>query len=169
MDKDLCLALYREAFPEPDLTFEEALFKYCFKYCHYIKENDKVISMLFALPCKFVSANEKCDCVYIYAAATLREYRGKGYMARLMEKVKNENDFLFLRPANSSLIAFYEKIGFKTVNAQKSKELPCITPDEQFAELLKYFPEDENEEEYTAMYICENKSLSKLNFIYTME
>lgn len=169
MDKDLCLALYREAFPEPDEPFEEALFEKCFKYCYYIKEKGKVISMLFALPCEFETEKEKIACFYIYAAATLKEYRGLGYMARLMEEVKNDKEFLFLRPAEDNLIAFYKKIGFKTVDAKKINQIPHITPKDDFLRLIEIFPEDANGEKYTAMYFSKTKNLLDINFIYTME
>ncbi len=165
----LCRNLYREAFGEDDAEFENALFDTCFKYCKFIKEDDKIISMLFLLPTVLETENGHIESYYIYAAATLKEYRGKGYMARLIDSVKNENP-LFLRPANDGLIKFYEKFGFQTVEAQKTASLPHLKPTEDFFTLVKKFPEEESMEKYTAMYFAtDSLKLSSLNFIDTME
>ena len=168
-DKTLCLTLYREAFGEEDLEFENALFDICFKYCKFIKEENKIISMLFLLPTVLETETQKIESYYIYAAATLKEYRGKGYMAKLLESIKAKNP-IFLRPANDGLIKFYEKFGFQTVKAQKNIDLPRLNPAKDFLKLTEKFSETENGEIYTAMYFSvENLNLKNLNFIYTME
>ena len=168
MDKILCIKLYKEAFPEPDIPFETALFEDCFKHCRYIKENGKIISMLFALPCEIITESGIQKCIYIYAAATDKEFRNCGYMANLIEQLKQTNIPLLLRPANDRLIAFYEKLGFKTVTAQKSNALPYVCPTEGFKLLIQKFPDEETNEKFTAMYYGEICS-DKINFIYTME
>ena len=163
-----CRALYREAFGEDDIEFETALFENCFKYCKWIEENGRIVSMLFLLPTVFKAEQQSIKGAYIYAAATLKEYRGNGYMSRLIEEIKG--DFpLFLRPANDNLINFYENLGFKTLPAEKSNNLPSICPAEDFLTLAKLFADDENGEKYTAMYYAKDLTLRSLNFINTME
>lgn len=165
----LCRSLYREAFGEDDTEFENSLFDNCFKYCKFIKKNGKVVSMLFLLPAILETESGSQKSNYIYAAATLKEYRGKGYMAKLIDSVKSDSP-LFLRPANEGLIAFYKKFGFKTVEARKTKALPCLKPAENFLTLAEKLPENESGAKYTAMYFASGGfKLNKLNFIYTME
>ena len=168
--KSICLELYKEAFPERDIPFEEELFENCFKYCRYIIKNGEIVSMLFALPCEIEIKKEKYKCIYIYAAATLKRCRGKGYMGELIEGLKETRMPLLLRPSNEGLSNFYKKFGFKTVKAKKSKALPYVAPSEDFEKLIQKFPETETNQEYTAMYYSKNNiNLDKINFIYTME
>lgn len=67
--------------------------------------------------------------VYLYAAATLPQYRGMGIMGRLIDyadqEAKREGaSFCALMPANPSLFDYYRKFGyfdfFKSVNVTKS-------------------------------------------------
>ena len=168
-ERTLCLRLYKQAFPEPDLPFEEAIFEHCFKYCRYIEENGKIVSMLFALPCELKTKTETKSVIYIYAAATLQEYRGRGYMARLIEQLNGEGKALFLRPATEGLISFYKKFGFKAVNGFKKEEAPYIKPCQGFETLIRKFPEEASGEQYTAMYYGTEFEFDTINFIYTME
>lgn len=163
-----CRVLYREAFGEDDIEFETALFNNCFKYCRFSEENEKIVSMLFLLPT--VLKTEKCSlkCGYIYAAATLKECRGKGYMSRLINEVQGDMP-LFLKPANDTLIGFYKGLGFKTVSAKKSTGLPMLCPAEDFSTLAELFPDAEDGKNYTAMYLGKDLNLKSLNFIQTME
>ncbi len=163
-----CQALYREAFCDNDAEFEKALFKNCFKYCKFIKENDKIVSMLFLLPTVFETESYSKKSAYIYAAATLKEYRGKGYMTKLIKEQQGDMP-LFLRPANDNLIKFYEDLGFKTVSAKKINGLPMLFPVEEFLTLTKLFPDSESKENYTAMYFGADIKPQSLNFINTME
>lgn len=169
MDKLNCLELYREAFPDNDIPFETALFEDCFSYCKYIKENGKIISMLFALPCELKEDNTKTECIYIYAAATLKEYRSKGYMHKLLEEVKKTDPTVFLRPANEGLIEYYKKFGFKCIAAQKCTALPYLKPKDGFKRVAEKFPEAETNENFTLMYFNLKKADLKINFLYSME
>lgn len=80
------------------------------KKCLGVFEDDKLVSMLFLVDCKYGSLNGK----YVYAVATLNEYRCRGFAGTLVEKAKQyANDFLWLIPANVALIDFYKKLGFE--------------------------------------------------------
>ncbi len=71
--------------------------------------NGKLVSMLFIVNCTYGRLKGK----YIYAVSTLKEYRGNGIAGRLVEKAKEyADDFLWLIPAEESLIAYYKKFGF---------------------------------------------------------
>lgn len=168
--KNNCLELYTEAFGTEDSEFRTALFDKCFKYCKFLKQNGEIVSMLFLLPCELKSATDTLNINYIYAAATLKSQRGKGYMSKLIENVKANGELLFLRPANDGLIEFYKKLGFQVVQAQKSDTLPAIFPKDSFADLTELFPEEPAFQNYTAMYYSpKDKKFDNLNFIYTME
>jgi len=80
------------------------------KQCLGVYDKERLVSMLFLVDCTFGSLNGK----YVYAVATLCEYRNKGLAASLMETAeKLKNDFLWLIPANESLISYYSKLGFE--------------------------------------------------------
>jgi GNAT superfamily N-acetyltransferase len=82
--------------------------------CLTHRENGKIVSMLFLIPCYW----DGCAGYYVYACATLPQFREKGYMTVLLnaafEKAQNEKGFgLVLLPAHSSLFDFYRKCGFQ--------------------------------------------------------
>ncbi len=108
-----CEKLYLESF-EDDIEFTNVLFENCFETnCYYLTEDERVVSMLFALDV-FIGSNKG---KYIYAVATNPEYRGKGYMRKLFCDVEDilggEYSFLCLRPMNEGLFDFYARLGFK--------------------------------------------------------
>ena len=173
MDKLLeCKKIYEQAFSSDDSEFEGLLFEKCFKYVKTVEQDGEVFAMLFALPCILKLESQSFNAVYIYAAATREDKRGKGYMRTLIDGVISEqNAVVFLRPANDGLIAFYEKLGFWTVPAIKAENaFSEILPAKEFAELAQTLDIEADNSTYTAMY---HKSatckLDGLNFIYTME
>lgn len=86
--------------------------------------NNEVVSMLQMLPITLTNQKEEYSCYYIYAAATLPQFEGKGIMSELLNfsfEINANKDFAILIAQNSSLFNFYEKFGFKknfTVNKQ---------------------------------------------------
>lgn len=170
--KTQCRFIYKEAFKDYDDYFENLLFKHCYKYSRILTKSEKVVSMLFALPCEIITKNEKLKSLYIYAAATLKSMRGKGYMTKLIENVKKENvDLIFLRPANNSLIKFYKKLGFIEIKTDnKSKSIPFAEIKGGFLELFKKDNLLDDKENFTLMYYSNsNKELEKLYFRNSME
>lgn len=74
-------------------------------------EEERLVSMLFLIDCIYSELKGK----YVYAVCTHKDFRCRGYSSMLINEAKNYmNDFLWLIPANLSLFAFYEKLGFKT-------------------------------------------------------
>lgn len=168
--KNKCIEIYRQAFGKDEL-FEQRLFGKCFKHCRYLEVNGTVVAMLFALPCLIISQNRSYESIYIFAAATEKEQRGKGYMSRLLEQVKTNPDTVyFLRPANKELIGFYKKLGFKefsAINSDKVSPLVAALEDMEFLAGDYISPDGKG---FTLMYSYkENLNLQNLGFIYSME
>ncbi len=163
--REQCFAIYRAAFGNFG-EFDERLFDLFFSYCRYIKSNNEVAAMLFALPCTLVLDGERYPCSYIYAAATAEKFRSQGYMTRLLKMLSGT---LLLKPASESLVNFYAERGFSVVPAvyRRMGERRVEVSDDYAA--LAYGGVD-NGGEFTAMI----KSDLPLNtdgicFAYTME
>ncbi len=84
------------------------------------------VSALYLLPGTVRKAHNQrsFDARYIYAAATLRQHRGKGYMTLLLEQAaalmqKKGLDFLLLSPASERLFGYYGRIGFQPAFSYK--------------------------------------------------
>ena len=98
-----------------ELFFKEAYFE---SECFAEIIDGEAVSALYLL-----KSIIKCDGKiyrgrYLYAAATLPDYRGKGLMAKLINEalayVKDENlDFIALVPADNGLYDYYGRFGFK--------------------------------------------------------
>ena len=95
----------------------------------------EIASVLFLLEGDMHIEGRDYPSYYLYAACTLKKYRGRGLMAELLESAKetadkNDKYFICLKPAEKSLFDFYEKHGYKTVftikaakyNAEKTSE-----------------------------------------------
>ena len=106
-------ALYLEAFEGESPAFADALFAMGFpQHLLAIGDHGKLVSMLFALPYPIVTEKGPCEAYYVYAVATAREYRGRGYAKRLLSEVASRGKPVFLRPMSPSLFRFYESAGF---------------------------------------------------------
>ncbi len=104
--------LYKEAFPL-DGEYADIFTDRFFDDCRYTIKDGKIVSMLYLLKAKLYTKTDVLDAFYLYAAATLREYRGQGLMSELVEKVKRENVCpIITKPAEPSLFEFYQSLGF---------------------------------------------------------
>lgn len=82
-------------------------------------EEDRVVSMMTLLPVLMYTEANIYKGDYLYAVATLPEYRGQGIMRRLEEEAlrisKNRGSkFMTLVPAEEPLFGMYEKLGYRT-------------------------------------------------------
>lgn len=163
-----CREIYEEAFGKEDKDFTDALFKNCFKYCKVLRKDGKAVSMLFLLPCELLKENEKQDAYYLFAAATKKTERGKGYMKELIEEIKKDGrTSVFLRPAEKGLIKFYENLGFKTLKAvNSSKGKVQLLPKDEF-KLLESFADSPDNTEFDFMSNVEN--INTISFIYSFD
>lgn len=122
-----CKRLYISAFHD-DEAFTDYLFKLFFENsCKYLLEGETVVSMLFAMDVTCGMLKGK----YVYAVATLGEYRGRGYMSRLFDKLsdelKSDYDFLCLKPMSDSLYDYYARLGFETAFYKKSLRMNAFS------------------------------------------
>lgn len=96
--------------------------------CLVAEEDGRVVSMLFLLPAEIIVAGERNPVWYVYACATLPEYRGRGLMQQLLstafEAAILQSVFaLVLVPASESLFGFYEKSGYSRLYKRPVKGL----------------------------------------------
>lgn len=163
--KERLKQIYNETFGDNDNKFEDDLFENCFKYCKYLEDGGKITSLLFALPCKI----EEKEALYIFAVVTDKEHRGKGLAIKLIEQIKKENKdkILILRPASESLVEYYSKLGFKTLNASNIEGEVALQPQDEYLKLATKYKETKGE--YVAMYYSrEPLKLNKIYFPFSM-
>lgn len=161
--------IYREAFKDPDTSFEDLLFKYCDQNIISETENSKPVSMLFALPCILKQGSINREAIYVYAAATSEEKRGKGYMGKLIEKVKQSKKLIFLRPAEDSLINYYSRFGFKTVESNPLCFDAELIPVKGYKELTEKTCIGKSQKSFTLMYYSEcHEDFNCIKFPFSM-
>ncbi len=105
--------LYLQAFEGEDPAFLDRLMAIGFPHhLMAIGDHGKLVSMLFALPYPIVTEHGVIEARYLYAVATDKAYRGKGYAKRLLAEAAVGGTPVFLRPMSPSLFSFYESAGF---------------------------------------------------------
>ncbi|MDO5014883.1 MAG: GNAT family N-acetyltransferase [Clostridia bacterium] len=116
-DKQDLISLWNTVF-EDSIEYIENFMNYNFNSENIIvaKYKEKIVSAYYFIPVNF----ENHSAYYLYAAATLPEYRKMGIMGELLKygmnlAQKRKIRFVLLSPANESLYNYYEKFGFKTV------------------------------------------------------
>ena len=78
-----------------------------------IHEDGKIVSMASFLPAELVFHGKLFSARYVYAVATLPEYRGRGYAAKILTHSQEKYRMpLFLQPESENLEEYYKKIGF---------------------------------------------------------
>ncbi len=108
-------ALWQAAFPE-DTAARRALFfeTVPFSHCLVLEEDGAPISMVYSLPASVGGRRLQ----YIYAAATLPAYRGRGLFGELLRYAQESARLdgcvgSFLRPAEPSLVDYYARFGYR--------------------------------------------------------
>ncbi len=78
-----------------------------------IHADGKPVSMASFLPAQVMINGEQVDAKYVYAVATLPEYRGKGYASEIVAYAFEKYQMpLLLQPADEALEQYYEGLGF---------------------------------------------------------
>lgn len=78
-----------------------------------IMEDDKIVSMASFLPA-MIKGDLEDEILYVYAVATLPEYRRRGYAAKILEHARKKwKKALVLQHAAESLENYYSKHGFE--------------------------------------------------------
>ena len=112
-----CRGIYENAFGKNG-EFDDILFEKFQNTIELLKDNNKVVSMLFRIPCTIVNNGVSLDAYYVYAVATKENEQHKGYASKLLEKAYGDGSkVFFLKPFNSDLVKFYEQNGYKVANA----------------------------------------------------
>lgn len=131
-DKKGIISLWQEAFGDSAEAVELFLkHKYIPENTVICEENGKVASMLFLLDGKLNIKSEKYNAYYLYAAATLKEFRGRGIMAEMLDfskKLAAERnfDFICLKPAEDSLYGYYKRFGYKEIFSTKTVKINSV-------------------------------------------
>ncbi|MCQ2500656.1 MAG: GNAT family N-acetyltransferase, partial [Lachnospiraceae bacterium] len=90
----------------------------------------KPVSMACFLPItiKGPDSETDSDARYVYAVATLPEYRNRGFIRKLLAFAEKEfHQPLVLSPAEPDLYAYYEKLGFRKLYTDET-EVTMIEP-----------------------------------------
>ena len=122
-EKRSCRPLYEEVFTEDSLSFVEHYFKKIIKNNKVLvsSKNNEIVSMLHLNPHFLQVKQDQLYIPYIYAVATKKTYRKKGYMGKLMERTlqdlyKEEIPFTYLIPVSPKV---YEPYGFSFISSRQ--------------------------------------------------
>lgn len=116
--------LWNEAFGDSKdyIDFFHGTHSSCF--CLMLTEGDELASALYLID------GELCgqQGYYLFAAATFKKFRGRGFMASLLKKAEcfakdNGKSFIALVPAESTLFDYYSRFGYKTAFYAKKQPL----------------------------------------------
>ena len=106
--------LWNDAFGDTD-EFLDGFFSRVFsdKRCRCVTVGGKVAAALYWLDCEYRGKR----IAYLYAIATMKEYRGRGLCSALMRDthdhlVKQGYTLAMLVPADKKLFSFYKKLGY---------------------------------------------------------
>ncbi len=109
------------------------------------RDGGRPVSVVYMLPLQIRAKHQLKSSHYIYAAATLPDYRGRGLMRELLERAvvvarQRGEAYSVLVPGEKTLFDYYAKIGYRTVfymkhlllsvsEMRKGSVLPRITAD----------------------------------------
>lgn len=103
---------YVDLFLQNRMT-EETMLLYCVDH--------KPVSMASFLPATYQQGEEKREAYYVYAVATLPEYRKHGYATKLLMFARAHYAApLLLSPASEELEEYYSKMGFEPLTEGKN-------------------------------------------------
>ena len=119
--------LYLLCFTEDTEEDAELLFKNVLSKAIMISENNEEgqpIAMLFLMDASIVENGTSSNYYYLYAACTLKKFRGRGMMSDMLDFSKNiayerNRHFIALKPAEESLYNYYSRFGYQSVFTKK--------------------------------------------------
>lgn len=138
------VAVWKEAFgdSEKDIRF--------FLDAQYKPENTvvydsggEIASVLFLIDGDMRIKGIDYPSYYLYAACTLRKFRGRGIMSEMLEfskklAFKRNKYFIALKPGEDSLYNYYSKFGYKPVFTKKKAVFDIIEPIEYNSNIIDY-------------------------------
>lgn len=116
---DALANIFRIGFGEPQNAVDY-FFKNRFKpeNCAVCVVKNRVVSALHLLDSRVLANGKMRSAYYLFAAATLPEYRGAGYMPKLIEFANQESQkrgraYSVLLPESEKLYSYYERLGYQ--------------------------------------------------------
>lgn len=141
-DRNTIVCLWKEAFGDSEESIAEFLELFS-KYMLVLSEGNEVVSMLTLFPVKLGGEKGR----YVYAVATDKAYRNRGFARNLIEyakafiREKNEK-FLTILPQSDSLYDFYKKFGFSELKCVKRIETKLLTAEQNDIYVKKITPNE---------------------------
>lgn len=94
-------------------------------------DGDRIVSSLLLLSYSMTFQERTLGLAYIYGAGTLRRFRARGFMSRLLRQALREasdrgDTFAALVPARPSLRQYYSRFGFSTVFYSRPERYTAI-------------------------------------------
>lgn len=128
------LKIWQECFPADSGEWKKMFFDaaYCDDDALVLTDDDgTTASSLLLLPYTMAFHGTRVGLAYIYGAGTLRRYRARGLMGRLMVQAVNEawergDTFIGLIPASDSLRRYYSRFGFSTVGYSRPQRYTAL-------------------------------------------
>lgn len=109
-DREQIILLWKSVFKDSEEYINYFLDACKNKSCLGYFKNERLVSMMFLIDCSYCG----CKGKYIYAVATDENHRKNGYAGALLNHAKEiMDDFLWLIPANESLIKYYKRFNFE--------------------------------------------------------
>lgn len=92
------------------------------------KIEDRPVSVAYLLPLVYRKVGQQdIPCWYLYAAATLPEYRGHGYFSDILTFIKlHVPEPVILVPAEPALIGYYERQGLHMWQEEEVLSVECV-------------------------------------------
>lgn len=151
------MKLWKDIFHDTDLYISLVFDNYFnLELIEYVEENGRIISALLGVPYEFGCGNQKLMGLYLCGLATDEEFRNRGIMNELIERINKSAKekgyaFTFLIPSSDALINYYSVRGY--VNAMYRVE-DCYTQIHDF------------EKDYLSMLSREDDRVKKLKEKY---
>ena len=140
-DRAQIIRLWQQAFGDSAEDIEFFIDNVRSAKCLAFFEGDKAVSMMYLVSC---TANGR-NAQYIYAACTLDEFKGRGYMTKLIDYCRSDGMTVCLIPASDSLVGYYSARGI-------SRKIPIESlVFEQISEIEEYLFEGYNLSSPTAL------------------
>ena len=142
-DRKELLALWQEAFGDSQQDIEQ-FFEFNMDTADVFVEDDGGISAaLYGLPCTLEWEGGSLSVRYIYAVATSLNKRGQGIMSRLIpfaheQMGKTGVQAFWLYPADSGLMKFYERFGYRPILSARKGVIAAKKVDLPVEELTSY-------------------------------
>ena len=130
-DIDQLKVIWKDCFNESDKAidffFEN---KFPNTRCVVLEVDKRIVSALYMLDANMVLSEKLCPCYYLYAAGTLPNFQGHGYMSKLIEyankqAIRLKKKISVLLPASKELYNYYEKQGYKAFFKRRFITLNC--------------------------------------------